>query len=273
MADASTNTTTIIITAAVIAFLLFFAFRGYRRGMLRILFSTFSLIVVIALSSILITPVSNWIHEKTFIGTNVDKQVSEFVDKKLSQAAGTASENDAASGQSIAQADNINSGDAKLSEAEPEKEVQEDIISSLALPEFLKDSFIKDNTLDSYIKLQVKNFKEYISVRLSDTIIRAITYILLIIVLAILVRIIVKLLKFLDHLPVIGGINRFFGLFFGLAEGLLILWIICLILMALSGTEFGSGIIETIRKSAFLSFIYDNNLIVTGAKTLWSSIT
>ena len=48
----------------------------------------------------------------------------------------------------------------------------------------------------------------------------------------------------------------------GLAEGLLLIWIGCLLLTVFAGTSGGIALLHQIEKSAWLSFLYDNNFLM-----------
>ena len=74
-------------------------------------------------------------------------------------------------------------------------------------------------------------------------------------------RIILKIVGVIGKIPIIGGVNRLLGGILCLVEGLLILWCLCFLITALSGTAFGESVLKVINESPVLKLIYDNNLL------------
>lgn len=223
----------VIVTIIVIAFLVFFLIKGLRKGFLRILFTTFSVIVTIALSALFTQPLADFLEKSTFVGPTVEGWVSEYVDSRL---------------EDLSQ---------KLS-----AESEDLFINALALPEFIKSNIRLDNTLEKYRDLGVATFSEYITAQLTRVSIRAIAFVLLAIVIYIFLRIIFSILRVIQKIPILRGINRLLGGILGLAEGLLIIWGICIIIIIFSGTSFGTSCMEVIQASKILTYIYDHNLLV-----------
>ncbi len=228
-----------IVTIIVLVFLAFFVIKGFAKGFLRILFTTFSIVVTIAISAAFTGPLSEALKDKTFVGPKVEEAITKYIDSKF---------------------------ESKESEA---KEKESEFIDSLALPSILKDSIKNNNTLTQYRDLGVKSFKEYIIVKLTDISVGAIAFILLAIVTFLLLRLIFHVLKIIGKIPILRGINRFLGGVLGLAEGLLIIWLICVVIMIFSASDFGIKCMEIIRQSKVLSLIYDHNLLITAANAVF----
>ena len=73
----------------------------------------------------------------------------------------------------------------------------------------------------------------------------------------------------LSRLPVIHTMNKMGGMLVGLLKGLILLWLICIVITIMSGTEAGIYLYGQINESPFLKYIYDNNMImalITGLK-------
>lgn len=90
---------------------------------------------------------------------------------------------------------------------------------------------------------------------------RVVAFLILAILIYIVIRIILSVAHVITKIPVIGGINRFFGGIVGIIEGLLVIWILCMIIQAISFTPFGTQALEVINQSAVLKFFYENNLL------------
>jgi uncharacterized YccA/Bax inhibitor family protein len=65
-----------------------------------------------------------------------------------------------------------------------------------------------------------------------------------------------------SRLPVIKEVNKSLGGIVGLAEGVLVLWVACLVLTAFAGTSIGQNLLAAISDNGILNFIYSNNIIM-----------
>lgn len=134
--------------------------------------------------------------------------------------------------------------------------VDEETISNMSLPEQIEELLIEGAAE------AVNGFNEYIVSTVSDLILKAITFFVLIIVIYIIVRIVIFMLDFISRLPVINSINKTGGLAVGIAQGLLIVWIGCLIVTAFSDKAWAQEVFAQINANPLLTFIYNNNLII-----------
>ena len=232
----------LIATIVVVLFLLFCIFNGYRKGFLRIILTTLALVVTIVAAGFLAPRFSEFL-QGTFIGTSVEKSINAFVEKKISGPT----------------RDVINKAEA----------AQGKVIDGLPLPKFIKEDIHEKNEKNGYAEYGVSNFKDYLSARLSVIVINAIAYIILLIVIYLILRILLRVIGVIGRIPVIRGVNRLFGAILGLVEGALVVWCICLFIMAISQTPFGTKIVDVIDQSVVLKFIYDNNLLLTAVKSIF----
>ena len=225
--------TSLIVTLCVLIFVVLFAVIGYRKGLLKMLVAVLSVVLTIVVAA-LVTPYFSDLLEKTFIGTNIEKSVSEYVEKNI--------------------------GDPLI---EKNKQMQTDVIDKLPIPKFLKTDYETENTATGYIEEKVTTFEEYLTSRLTGTIVTVIAFIILLILVQLILRIIFAVLKLFTKIPIIKGMNQTFGAIIGIVEALLIIWGLCLIVMAISQTPLGIKITTLIEGNFFLKFIYDNNMILT----------
>jgi len=221
-----------IATIAVIIFLAIFLITGLVRGFLRILLTTFSLIITIVLAGMLAKPLAEFAENGTVIGPRVQHRIEEYVDDKLSNASAAASA------------------------------VENSFIDALPLTASMKEDLKARNTLGGYVDQGVNSFSEYLAVNLTTLIIRILSYVILFIVIYLVLRLILRLSNVINHIPILGGINRIAGAIVGLAEGVIFLWIISMIIMMMSGTDFGIACERTIINSPFLQFIYEHNYLM-----------
>ena len=223
----------LIATIAVIIFLLIFVGVGLAKGFLRIILTTFSLIITIILAGALAKPLADFAENGTVIGPRVQHRIEEYIDTKLSGASASA--------------------DA----------VEDSFIEALPLTTSMKADLKERNTLADYVDQGVSSFSEYLAVNLTTLIIRILSYVILFLVIFLVLRLILRLSNVINHIPILGGLNRIAGGVIGLAEGVIFLWVICMIIMMLSGTDFGITCERAIKGSQFLTFIYEHNYLMT----------
>ena len=134
-------------------------------------------------------------------------------------------------------------------------------IEELKLPEQMKRILIENNNREVYQMLGVEQFGDYVGGYLADTVVKAAASILLFAVVFILLHIAAAWLDLIARLPIIKGLNQIAGAVLGGVEGLMFLWIVCLVLTALSGTDFGAAAMGQVAASPWLSWLYDHNVI------------
>lgn len=222
----------VIATIAVIAFLIVFIVIGFCRGFLRIILTTFSLIITLVLVGVITPPVADYIENGTVMGPRLQTRIETYVNDKLGGISGSA-----------AAAENK-------------------FIDSLPITKSMKADLKSGNTLADYVDNGVSNFAEYIGLKLSSLIIRILCYVLLFILIFLVIRLILRISNLINHIPVLGGINRILGAVIGFAEGVIFLWIICMIIMLMSGTELGISCQQTIAGSTVLTYIYEHNYLM-----------
>lgn len=129
-------------------------------------------------------------------------------------------------------------------------------VKNLNLPSQIEDVIIEGASEAT------NGFTEYVVSTVSDLILKAITFFVLIIIIYIVVRIVIFMLDFISKLPVINSINKTGGLVVGLLQGLLFVWIACLVVTAFSDKAWAQEVFAQINANPLLTFIYNNNLII-----------
>lgn len=205
------------------------ALTGWRRGFIKTVFSLFSLIAALLLSY--------WISPAISRSLQSNEKIMNYYTAKVDSIL------------------NLNETGQKLNE-------QLKVIEELPLPESMKRSLIENNKKEIYKALDVENFTEYITQSIACFIINAIVFLISFLVILIALQVLCFILNIISKLPILNGINHFAGLTVGVLQGLLLLWVACIVLTAFSGTEWGRSAMKLIQESTFLSTIYDNNLIL-----------
>ena len=134
--------------------------------------------------------------------------------------------------------------------------IDEESVMELDFPKAVLEPIAK-GTKDAQDAIQ-----EYVIEELTDTIIKALTFLGLTLIIYIVIRIIIGVLDVFSKLPIINGINKWAGAVIGLVQGLLFIWIASLILTAFSDKEWAQEVFRQINDNGFLSFIYNNNMVI-----------
>ena len=103
---------------------------------------------------------------------------------------------------------------------------------------------------------------------IASQIFNAIVYICLNILIYVILRIIVSALGIVAQLQVIKEVNKLAGFAVGVLEGIVILWLLCLLLQACGSEEWAQDMFVQINNSDFLSWIYNHNLLVGFIKNI-----
>lgn len=89
----------------------------------------------------------------------------------------------------------------------------------------------------------------------------ALVYIGLNILIYIVIRVAMGALNIITMLPIVKEANKLAGLLVGLFEGIIVLWLICLLLQACGSEAWAQDIFVQIKGNDFLSWIYNHNLL------------
>ena len=233
-----------ILSWAALAVLTYCALRGWRIGLIMTVFSMFATVIAIAISAQLSPQLS-----QTWQNTAFYEIVRERVEMTLFK--GQDSQNDGEEGED-------NRG----------------VINSLPLPDVVQNVLASNDDAQNNM-LGVSEFRKYIADSVTGIILNAISFVLVFAGVSIIMRIIIRCLNLLSRLPVIHTMNKMGGMLVGLLKGLILLWLICIVITIMSGTEAGIYLYGQINESPFLKYIYDNNMImalITGLKYAFTGV-
>lgn len=222
---------------AVLLILIITALLGYRRGLVKTVFSLVSMIAALILTVIISPYVSGWMKNSETISNYVTDNVKEII---------------------------------SVDDVDTNRKTDEEVIESLELPEFLESTLLENNTAVIYNELEVQknNVLEYIIAGITNILINAIAFVATYIIIRVLLWLICYMLDVLAKLPVLKQINKVTGLAAGLAQGLLCVWIFCILIMVFGFGDFGAYVYKSINESSILTFIYDSNLLVSAVTRL-----
>ena len=219
----------LIITIAILALC---AFASYKKGFVQAVFSTCSLIAALILTI--------WLNPIVSKNLQSNDEIMNFFKEKI---------------QTV----------MNLAELEEEHKTASnaEFVEALNLPDIFVEML--DKGMGDYMEdsaVSIAELSDRIAGSIAGVIITAISFLVLFIVLDIVIHFVGKLLDWMTELPLLKQVNEIFGLLLGLVEGLLIIWVLCILLTSFAGTEFGQTVLKQINESSFLSLIYNNNLLL-----------
>lgn len=219
------------ILIAVIAIIALLGWLGMKKGLVKMVFSLVSTIAALLIAMLFSPVVSGMMKNNEAIVGFFDEKIGAIVDFSPEEA-----------------------------EEETESK-QESLIDALPLPETFKDSLMENNTAENYISMQARNFEDYVCRQITNVIINAIAFVITLVLAIIALALLCKTLDLLAKLPVLRQINTVAGLAAGIAEGVLLVWVLFAILTMFAGSEFGKDALAMIGENPLLDFLYKNNLI------------
>lgn len=228
-----------VLLIVVIIILALNAFAGLQRGLIKTLFSIFSLIIALLLTVFISPSISSRLQ-------NSEKVMNYFTEK----------------------VDEILNLEENLKEVGSKAADQLKVIDELPLPKSIKSSLIKNNNKQIYNALDVTNFADYLTRSIACFILSAVVFLICFIIILVVLKILCFTLDIISKLPILNEINKLAGFALGLLQGLIILWIGCIILTAFGSTEWGQSAFSMIKESKLLEFIYNNNLILKNITNL-----
>lgn len=225
------------IFVAVILILVVMALIGLKRGFIKTVFSLVSTIVALVMTALLSPLVSEWMQNSDTISQFFTGKVKETIPVEQTDTA---------------------------------RKTDEEIIESLGLPGYMEETLLKNNTAVIYNELEVKknSIKEYIVAGIVSIVINAIAFMATFLIIRIALWLLCYFLDLVSRLPVLRQVNKIAGLAAGLFQGLLYVWIFCILLMVFGFGDFGTYVYDCINESSILTFIFDSNLLVKAISTL-----
>ena len=222
-----------VLTIIVLIIFLVFILNGYRKGFIRKFASMFFFIAASMLVYLATPHISSFLKNYT--------PVYKVIEDKCEQAFLT---------------------DDGNAEEETSQLEQIKFIENLEIPEVLQKQLTSNNNKSVYENLAVESFKNYIVSYLATLILNIISYVVTFILVSVILRLAIKALDVMAKLPIIHGINQFLGLFLGLLQGVLVVWLIFLVITIFSSTSAGRQLLLMVSESPILTFIYDSNLLL-----------
>lgn len=102
---------------------------------------------------------------------------------------------------------------------------------------------------------------EFVAEAIAVQIFDALIYVCLNVVIYLIIRFAMGVLNIVTMLPVVKQANKLAGMVVGLAEGVIFLWLLCILLQACGSEPWAQEVFIQIRENEFLSWIYNHNVL------------
>lgn len=215
--------TVVILLAAVII--------GGARGFIKTFFAAFSVVIAIFLA-VQLGPYVGKVLQHTPVYTYVFDSIEDKLEEK-------AEENTARVSQQIEE------------------------INTYPLPQSLKDALVENNNNQIYEALGVQAFNQYVAAYMACLIINAISFLVVLLLAFIILKIVAASLDLISKLPVLHSINVLGGIVFGAVHGMIIIWVLCIVVTIFAWTGPGQWVSGQISSNGLLSWVYNNNYLLS----------
>lgn len=229
----------------VLAVLAISAFVGYHKGMLRIIYSLVSWIVVLAFVSWATPQINFYLLENTVIFDRIEEYCEGTIRASSSEQVEVPQQQTEA---------------ALLEELE-----SDDILAELgvSVPEPVWNGIMEKTAGATETFLDESGIYTAIAEGLATFILEGISFLVALVMAWLVVHIISQLLGVVSRIPVIKGVNRTLGFLVGMVYGFMIVWLGFYVTALGSASEMGQVVVSYIYENAFLTFLYENNLVLT----------
>lgn len=217
---------------------------GFSRGFLRVIYSMLAWIAILVFVTWATPYVANVLTEKT----NIDNRIESNLDEKLHELV----IGDTNGQKEDREPDAQNPGQGKKNY----RDLQ------MKLPDAVTNKLFDTNKIADQI-LEGSGAYDVVAGRATDLVMRVISFVLVLLIAVISFHLLSVVLKVVEKLPLIGGINRLLGLFAGLVKGILIIWLAFAIIAMAGTTDIGIALISYIYESPLLIWVYENNFMLT----------
>ena len=203
---------------------------GCYKGFIKKTVSALSVILTLVLVTQLTPHITTFIREKTSLRTSLQQTCSEIF----------------------------------LSEEYNENVKNDQIlmIENMDLPDNIKELLLENNNGEVYDLLDVTGFHQYVGAYIANLIISAMAYLISFLIVWTALKALIIALDLVAKLPLLKGTNRIAGGILGLAQGIVLTWVIFLVGTILCNGEMGQRFMELIYENPFLTLLYDYNFIL-----------
>lgn len=222
---------------AVLSLLTWEMIRGYRRGLLRTVFSLISWAITLVFVMWASPYIEDYLLEHTSLYENIQTRCAEKI-------------RDAAE-QGVQKPLGEHSQYGNLAEL------------GINLPDGVLDSIRKTTGEAAFEFLEGNGIYEELAKGMAGFVIQGISFFVAMAAAWILLYVLSKAIGIVAKIPVIHGVNKILGIFAGALYAVVLVWIAFYLIALTSAGEWGREMIAYIYQNPVLQFLYENNLVIT----------
>lgn len=213
-------------------------YRGYRKGLLRMVYAMVSWIIMLAIVSVGTPYINDYLMNHTALHTTLTEQLEERLQESIKEA-----------------------GENQLNSAVHSETGQLEAMG-VKLPENLVKNVVGYSTDAADNLLQQGGVYSGVAQNLSALAVKGISTLLAWVAAAIIVSVLSHILGIVARIPILRGVNKYLGMAAGAIYALLLVWTLFCITALGAGSGIGLMLNAMIVKSRVLTWIYDNNLVL-----------
>ena len=217
---------TLIVDLIIVGIIALCAILGYFRGLTKSLLKIVSFVLALVIAFVLLKPISLLIINHTQIDDNIQKAIEEKMVGFVDQTSGN---------------------------------VEEAMRENSSMPEVMT-KYIQEAVAEN--KGNTEEAAKQAAKSVADIIINAGTWILVFILARVILIFAKSILELIVKLPVIKQMDKIGGVFYGILEGLVIIYVAFAILSFVSPMFDSAEVLSAVNKAAIGGQIYNNNIIL-----------
>ena len=217
---------TLIVDLIIVGIIALCAILGYFRGLTKSLLKIVSFVLALVIAFVLFKPISLLIINHTQIDDNIQKAIEEKMVGFVDQTSGN---------------------------------VEEAMRENSSMPEVMS-KYIQEVVAEN--KGNTEEAAKQAAKSVADIIINAGTWILVFILARVILIFAKSILELIVKLPVLKQMDKIGGVFYGILEGLVIIYVAFAILSFVSPMFDSAEVLSAVNKAAIGGQIYNNNIIL-----------
>lgn len=253
----------------VLAIFVFYMYMGWKKGMICMVMSFVALIAAICITSAAAPKLSRYVMDNTKVYDTIRESTYKSL-KERKMITGAIESAQEQSGIQDAGSMTLDQIGANLDD------FIKNVARELPLPQSVQEKVesigignsVSNGVNDAAAKVE-DVITDFVATYITGMILSAGCYIIVFVVVYIVLYMLLKLVNGISRLPLINELNKGLGILFGLVKALLMVWIFFVVVTVLYNTEFAQAVMACVNDNTFLSWLYDNNIIMN---ILFSSV-
>lgn len=150
---------------------------------------------------------------------------------------------------------------------------QLEVIDKLKVPQFLKVVLKENKNIEVYDILKATKLEEYIGGTIATIAMNALAFLLVLLLTTLILKIASHALDIVSKLPVIHQLNKIGGLTIGLVQGVVLVWIVCIVLSFVMSLQTDDKLLLLIERSPLVKYFFNHNFLVSFISNLTKVFT